>query len=131
MAEASVRVELTLLDILVKQCVKDSTEWFPEAADATATDLEARRRAGMHHALALCGEAGEVANWMKKMDRGSYDFDNEIFQHSIKEEIVDVFIYILNLAGLFEMDLLKAYVSKRDKNVKRFGKPGKTNGAVR
>jgi NTP pyrophosphatase (non-canonical NTP hydrolase) len=130
MAEASVRMELTLLDMLVKQCAKDSTEWFPEAADASATDPEARRRAVMHHTLALCGEAGEIANLVKKMDRGSYDIDSEVFQRSVKEEIADVFTYLLNLAGLFEMDLLRAYMSKRDKNVKRFGKPGKTNGAV-
>jgi len=119
-ATVTVKVEMTLLDMLIKQCQKDSKEWFPKAADTTSTNPEERRRAIVHHALALAGEAGEVADWVKKLDRGSYDITSEIFQRSVKEEIVDVFIYVLNLAGAFEMDLLKAYLTKREKNVQRF-----------
>lgn len=123
---ADMEARMSLLDMLVQQCIKDSQEWFPEAANAMATDPVQRVRALVHHSLSLCGEAGELANLIKKVDRGSYDITNVVFTEDASEELVDAFIYVLNLAGILGVDLLRGYLKKRDKNVKRFSKNGRT-----
>jgi len=123
MAEAT--VNMSLLDVLVKQCIRDSAEWFPEAANAATTDPKVLVRALAHHTLSLCGEAGELANLVKKVDRGTVDITNIVFQSDAREELTDVFIYVLNIAGILGMDLLQEYLRKRDKNVARFTKNGR------
>jgi NTP pyrophosphatase (non-canonical NTP hydrolase) len=75
----------------------------------------------MHHTVSLCGEVGEVANWVKKIDRGDVKLEDALTQHELREEIADVFIYLLNLAGLLNVDLYKAYCEKRAINEKRWG----------
>lgn len=125
----TLKVEMTLLDVLVKQCLKDSKDWFPGTANASSGQAGDIQRALIHHSLSLCGEAGELANLIKKVDRGQFDVTSIMFQNDAREELVDVFIYVLNLAGLLGMDLLKEYLKKRDKNSARFGK-AHTNGAV-
>lgn len=126
MAEPITEAKMNLLDVLVKQCIKDSADWFPEAANAMATDPTQRVRALVHHCLALSGEVGELANLVKKVDRGSVDLTGIVFLHDASEELVDVFIYVLNLAGILGVDLLQGYLKKRDKNVARFTKNGAT-----
>jgi NTP pyrophosphatase (non-canonical NTP hydrolase) len=74
----------------------------------------------MHHSLALCGEAGEIANIVKKIDRGSLNIGDEIVLHDLEGETADVLIYLLNIFGLLQVDPLKAYVAKRTFNDKRF-----------
>jgi|SRR5882724_2551730 len=130
MAEPQVgmRIQMNLLDVLAAQCAKDSKEWFPEAANAASTNPEELTRALIHHSLAMCGEVGEVANLVKKVDRGTVDITNIVFQNDIHEELTDVFIYLLNLVALLKIDLLKEYMKKRDKNVKRFSRTPQ-NGA--
>jgi len=84
-----------------------SKEWFPETAD----DLN-------HHALALCGEVGEVANIVKKAQRGSIELD-EAHAH-LADELADVFIYLLNCCAITGLDLAEAYRQKQTFNEKRF-----------
>lgn len=124
MAEPIAEAKMNLLDVLVRQCIKDSAEWFPEAANAMATDPTHRVRALVHHSLALAGEVGELANLVKKVDRGSTDITGIVFLNDAGEELVDVLIYVLNLAGILGVDLLQGYLKKRDKNVSRFAKNG-------
>lgn len=121
MAEVKVAVQMDLLKVIAKQCGRDSQDWFPAVSSG---EPEAVRRAVIHHALSLAGEVGEVANLVKKMDRGSVDLTNIVFQEDLQEEITDVFIYLMNLVDILGMDLLKAYLAKRDKNVLRFSKNG-------
>lgn len=68
-------------------------------------------------ALALCGEAGELANLIKKRWRDSADLTSEI-----RDEIADIRVYLELLAKCFgiEGDKLDAQVkSKLEKVVKK------------
>jgi NTP pyrophosphatase (non-canonical NTP hydrolase) len=115
-----------LLAVLVKQCVEDSKSWYPEMHSEFDYPELAKLRLLIHHVLALCGESGELANIVKKIDRGSIDFHDTQVRFKLQDEIVDVLVYLLCLAGILEFDLLKAYHVKREFNINRFG-PGGTS----
>lgn len=92
---------------LAHQAHNDSRVWFPENAD----DLQ-------HHVLGLCGEAGEVANIVKKIDRG--DGDLESARKDLAEEVIDVVIYCMNIVAILGVDPDKVWNLKRAKNKVRF-----------
>lgn len=94
---------------LAHQAHKDSKVWFPANAD----DL-------LHHVLGLCGEAGEVANIVKKMDRG--DGNLESVRKDLAEETVDVMIYCMNVFAILGIDPVAMWDLKRAKNKARFAK---------
>jgi len=87
----------------------DNIDWFPDLANDV-----------IHHALGLAGEAGEVANVVKKFDRGSFDQTQLI--EKLKDELPDVLTYVFSIAGMFSIDLEAAYDAKRKFNAERFGK---------
>lgn len=58
-------------------------------------------------ALALCGEAGELANLMKKEWRGDF-----IPQQEIADEMADIRIYLEHLAWMMGVDLDNACQNK-------------------
>lgn len=101
--------EGTVLQDIVTQCVEDSEIWFPHQAHDVP-----------FLALALCGEAGEVANVVKKMVRGDNDDDYELSE-KLRNEVADVFIYLMNLIGALNLDIVKRYNTIREANEKRFG----------
>jgi NTP pyrophosphatase (non-canonical NTP hydrolase) len=107
-------IKMNLLDVLVRQCLKDSERWFGMTMDEPSV------RTLVHYSLSLCGEAGEFANIVKKVDRGSLDLNNAIVKHDLADELIDVLTYLLNIAGVLKVDLLKGYLAKRDKNELRF-----------
>jgi NTP pyrophosphatase (non-canonical NTP hydrolase) len=96
-----------IFEYLTAQSHQASKEWFPE----TAFDLG-------HHALALCGEVGEVANVVKKLQRGSLE-EGEA-RDLLKGELADVFIYLLNCCAIARIDLAEAYFEKQKFNGERF-----------
>jgi len=102
--EAAVEVLFEVLQSASHQC---SRLWFPD----TAWDLG-------HHALSLCGEAGEVANVVKKLQRGSLEADEA--RDLLKGELADVLIYVLNCAAIAKINLGKAYLDKQKFNQERF-----------
>ena len=55
-------------------------------------------------ALALCGEAGELANLIKKEWRGSI-IDREDWLAKVADEIGDVYAYLQLIACAYELDL--------------------------
>jgi NTP pyrophosphatase (non-canonical NTP hydrolase) len=104
-----------LLTQLRDQCMRDSHNWFPGVMGKDKIeDLK-------HHVLSLCGESGELANLVKKVDRGSLDFDAEVTQLDLADELTDVLIYVLNVAAILDVDLLQKYIAKRRRNIERFG----------
>ena len=107
---------MSALADLQQQATRNSMRWFPE--------LHARGRWEqiVHQALGLAGEAGEVANAVKKLNR----LDAEtVFQalafggeHAdqltgLADELADVFTYTLNLATLLGVDLESRFQAKQ------------------
>jgi NTP pyrophosphatase (non-canonical NTP hydrolase) len=106
---------LKRLVTLEKQALEDSERWFGDQMSMHTM------RGLVHHALAMSGEVGEVANIIKKIDRGSLDLNDATVRHELHMELVDVFVYLLNLAGLLGLDLEKGNTRKRSVNDARFG----------
>jgi NTP pyrophosphatase (non-canonical NTP hydrolase) len=107
------------LEFLRQQCREDSMAWFPKTSDNLPFMI-----------LAMLGEAGEVANIVKKMMRGSNDLDNEVHEgftvrDHLAEEIIDVLIYLCNIMGMEEfkdIDWMQVWYAKRAFNQRRFDK---------
>jgi NTP pyrophosphatase (non-canonical NTP hydrolase) len=97
---------------IIKQCGKDSHRWFPKTADDIG-----------FMTLAMVGEAGEVANVVKKILRGSLFLKDAKTKNDLAMEITDVFIYLMDLCDLLGIDIERAYNMKRMENEQRFGLP--------
>jgi len=93
---------------LAQECHEDSQRWFPKSDTMS------------HHTLALCGEVGELANIVKKIERGSLDPSQASVRHAMAMEATDAFIYLLNIASILKIDLEKSYRMKRTENERRF-----------
>jgi NTP pyrophosphatase (non-canonical NTP hydrolase) len=65
-------------------------------------------------ALAICGEAGELANVVKKSWRG-----DEVQIDQIRDEIADIRIYLEHFARYFDIDIDEACEQKLDVVSKR------------
>lgn len=100
------------LNELAQECLQTSARYFPEV-HTTA------RAAVVHFTLGLTGEAGEIANVVKKFNRGSLEWTQvtELLRH----ELADVLIYLLDLAAVLEIDLDRALSEKQAINEERFG----------
>lgn len=108
------------------------TEEIPIGSDVYQLSLEAQALSNkwfgdtgkdkdiVHLALSLCGEAGEFANIIKKVDRGSLNFSDAHTRYMAIEELTDAFIYILNIAALMKVDLRRSYDSVQQRNDARF-----------
>lgn len=76
-----------------------------------------------HMAIALAGEVGEFANIVKKIHRKFENLEPKIEKdliEKLREEITDVFIYVLITSNLLKMDLEKEYFKKMKINEKKF-----------
>jgi NTP pyrophosphatase (non-canonical NTP hydrolase) len=96
---------------LSKQCVEDSERWFGD---------QGTHRSLAHHSLALAGEVGEFCNVIKKIDRGSLNIHDAEVRYRLAMEATDIYVYLLTIAGLLNVDLSKAYLHVRANNEKRF-----------
>jgi hypothetical protein len=104
-----------------KQALEDGRRWFPNVANSLG-----------HDALSLCGEAGEVANLVKKVDRGTHTLPQVLSR--LVDEVVDVQTYLYEIMELINeahiekhgtsIDWDDAYDIKRSFNENRFGKKG-------
>jgi NTP pyrophosphatase (non-canonical NTP hydrolase) len=100
-----------LLVQMAKQCGEDSEKWFGDFPGKYSIP---------HHTLAMCGEVGEFANIVKKIERGSLDIRTPKVRYDLAMELTDVFVYLLNLANLLHVDLEQTYMIVRANNEKRF-----------
>ncbi len=107
-------IHMSIEDI-VKQCIQDSEDWFPDVTGDLGFFL-----------IALVGEVGEFANLLKKGIRGDGDTNNEAYHSLLAFELTDIFIYLMNIAGMMNVDLEKMYQVKREQNVGRFGQKAST-----
>lgn len=92
----------------------DSESWHKGIHGRTDEELRT------HYALGLCGEAGEVADEIKKM---SYDAGSKARHVDLAAELADVFTYLLLLADLEGVNLIDEYAKKRAHNIERWGDP--------
>ena len=65
---------------------------------------------------ALAGEVGELCNLIKKGERGQLIFDRDL-----KEEIADVFIYLVLVAKHYHIDIESAITHKMIATTRRRG----------
>lgn len=79
---------------------------------------------------ALCGEAGELANVVKKLrrlevgvDAGPDDGTREALLAQLADEIADVYTYLDLLAVYYDVDLVDALVRKFNRVSERQGMP--------
>ncbi len=100
----------TLLHDIQRQCVEDSEGYFP--------DVE---RTYWYLGLALAGEAGELANKLKKYYR-TEDTDAQREEHlqGARKELPDILIYLCLAADLLGVDLEAEYYKKREFNNGRY-----------
>jgi NTP pyrophosphatase (non-canonical NTP hydrolase) len=96
-----------------REAGQDSDRWFPRTQASGQLSLAI-------HALGVNGEAGEVAECIKKFLRGSIDQDTLL--QRVQMEIVDVMVYCYNLAWILGLDLETLYDAKRKFNDERFTK---------
>ena len=91
--------------------------WSPD-------DPETKRLNDLQYAtIAILGELGEFANIVKKILR-EYNHLNakptQEMMEKIKEELTDVFIYLVKLGIMLDFDLEKWYLQKMELNKERF-----------
>ena len=104
----------------VKQSRQDSLRWFPEVSDNLA-----------HHTMALAGEVGEFANLVKKIERGSLNIQDAAVRLQLRNEATDIYIYLLTVCGIINVDVSQAYPIVRAQNEKRFGTTNNNNKGVK
>jgi len=100
-----------ILSEMASQAIADGKRWFPD----TGKNL-------FFMIACMGGEAGEAINIAKKIERGDTTYFDKHIQHDLREEIVDVFTYMLNVVHLLDMDLIEEYYKKRTFNEERFGR---------
>lgn len=77
--------------------------------------------------IGLFGEIGELANIVKKINLENdaripevQARFNDRYKDSMKEEVIDSFVYILRIASHLNIDIEKEYLSKLNINIERF-----------
>jgi len=93
------------IEELAARCLANSQRWFP-------SNHADNQKAITHATLGLAGEAGEVANKVKKLfgyiDQSAGMTANQTVCDAIIEELVDTLIYDLVLLELFGADIPNA-----------------------
>ena len=70
--------------------------------------------------LLLVEEVGELAKAIRKNEKKlGIDKTKEYNYSSIESEIADVFIVLLSICDILNIDLLKAFLDKEEENIKR------------
>ena len=70
--------------------------------------------------LLLVEEVGELAKAIRKNENNlGIDETKEYNYSSIESEIADVFIVLLSICDILNIDLLKAFLNKEEENIKR------------
>ena len=70
--------------------------------------------------LLLVEEVGELAKAIRKNENNlGIDKTKEYNYSSVESEIADVFIVLLSICDILNIDLLKAFLNKEEENIKR------------
>jgi NTP pyrophosphatase (non-canonical NTP hydrolase) len=101
---------------LVEECGIDSKKYFPDVSKSLS-----------YLVLCLCGESGELANIVKKIERGDKSVEQDF--DALESEVADIFIYLLCIVDTLRIDLYQVYKTKREFNNERFIDEARTNSA--
>ncbi len=85
-------------------------------------DMEKMIKRLEYGTIAMTGEMGEFANIVKKVIRdreANIPIDSKMFDY-LREELVDVFIYVMLMSVSLGMDLESGWKAKKAKNEERF-----------
>ena len=74
----------------------------------------------VHNVLSLAGEVGELANLVKKYERGDFSYDR--LMELVPGELADVLIYLMKISYQAGVDLESAFLDKLAENERRFAK---------
>lgn len=91
------------LNELSAQAIANSRRWFPKLHTSTWDQVQ-------HFMLGLCGEVGEAANLVKKVNRGDKHLSAILPDLSL--ELADIITYTLDLAACLNIDLDQAITEK-------------------
>lgn len=97
-ARALAAAEGSDMQALARRCHANSANWFP-------TNHRTQRAAITHCTLGLAGEAGEVANKVKKLYGYVDQTIPDDLRDAIRGELIDTLIYDLVLLDLLESDI--------------------------
>lgn len=100
------------LSQITDQAVTNSHRWFPRLYGPDGPPLN------VYFALAIGGEVGELQNLAKKAIRAGACFD---VTDAVRNELADIFIYLLLLANELGVDLEKAFIVKEAECETRWG----------
>jgi NTP pyrophosphatase (non-canonical NTP hydrolase) len=68
--------------------------------------------------MLMLEEFGELARAIRKETKGRLD-PTKTYDTSVEEELADVFIYLLNIANMCDVDMFKSFKNKERKNCSR------------
>lgn len=83
-----------------------------------STSGEIRLEELEHLLVCLIGEVGELANIVKKIRRGDFQYPEKT--DAVSEEVVDALIYIIKISNYLNIDLEDEYLKKLATNKIRF-----------
>lgn len=111
----NLKEKLELLN--AKSCLKDIQDYVEEMQK----DRGFYERTNGREMLLLMEEVGELAKAIRKESKGKLDI-NKKYDTNISEELADVFIYLLSIASINNIDLFEAFKEKERKNCNRVWK---------
>lgn len=97
------------LNDLAATCAANSARWFPHLHDPAVTSRSEHLK---HMALGLAEEAGEVAGIVKKATGYREGQASHSASPDLPHELVDVLVYLLNIAAHQGVDLDAALTEK-------------------
>lgn len=100
-----------VLKAIADQCVEDTQRWFGDKKHVSTIN---------HQTLGMCGEVGEFANIVKKIDKGQLNLRDAKTIVRLAEEAADIFTYLMSLCGMLNIDMEKVYINVRANNNRRF-----------
>lgn len=68
--------------------------------------------------MLMLEEFGELAKAIRKETKGRLD-PTKTYDTSVEEELADVFIYLLNIANMSNVDIFQAFKKKEKRNCNR------------
>lgn len=81
--------------------------------------IAAKKYSKLEWAACLCGEAGELANFIKKDSRINYEGD--VHKSEISKEIADCLIYLDLIANEYNINLEECVIEKFNEVSEKYG----------